>query len=111
MTAPVIALQVNARYDRHKRAKVGAMSDGTAAEIEQRLNDGAWLKPGEVATLFGRSRWAVDGWIKNGVRVKGERYYLGFRETPGGHRELDPDDVKKVLAAYHTRRTAEPQGE
>lgn len=84
------------------------MSDGTAAEIEKRLTDGDWLKPGEVAALFGRSRWAVNGWLKNGVKIAGERYYIGYRETPGGHRECDPEDIRTVLAAYRVRRTASP---
>lgn len=86
------------------------MSDETAAEIERRLNEGAWLKPGEVATLFGKSRWTVINWLKNGVKIGDERYYVGWRPTVGGHRELDPYDVTKALAASRalTRRTAEP---
>lgn len=82
------------------------MSDGTAAEIERRLNEGAWLKPGEVATLFGKSRWTVINWIKNGYRIGGERILIGYRESSSGHRVLDPDDVKKILSAYRVRRTA-----
>lgn len=108
MTSPVIAWQVNARYHRHNPTEARAMGDATAGEIEQRLNDGDWLKPGEVATLFGKSRWAVDNWLKKGVRIKGERYWIGYRETPGGHRECDPADIAKILAAYRVRRTAGP---
>lgn len=84
------------------------MSEGTAAEIEKRLNDGAWLRPGEVGVLFGKSRWTVINWVKNGYRLDGERYIIGYRETGGGHRELDPDDVRKLLDAYRTRRTVSP---
>jgi hypothetical protein len=70
---------------------------------------GSPLRPGEVATLFGRSRWAVIDWLKKGVLVNGERHFIGFRTSPGGHRELDPADVAKVLAAHRVRRTAEPE--
>lgn len=81
------------------------MGNGSAAEIEQRLNEGAWLRPGEVAVLFGKSRWTVINWIKNGYKAGGERITLHYHETGGGHRELDPDDVKRALAAYRTRRS------
>jgi hypothetical protein len=111
MGQPVIAWPVSAHYHRYNRTQARAMTNGTAADIERRLNDGAWLKPGEVAVLFDRSRWAVVGWLKNGLRIGGERYYLGYRETVGGHREIDPHDVRAALDAYRTvrqRRTAEP---
>jgi hypothetical protein len=109
MGYPLIACPPHGRYDRNGCNRAGAMTDETAAEIEKRLNDGAWLRPGEVATLFGRSRWAVIDWLKKGVLVNGERHFIGFRTSPGGHRELDPADVAKVLAAHRVRRTAEPE--
>lgn len=82
----------------------------TTAELEQRLDRGDWLKPGEVGVLFGKSRWTVINWITNGYRVGDgdERIYIGYRTSGGGHRELDPADVKRALAAYRRRRTAAP---
>lgn len=83
---------------------------GDAADIERRLREGAWLRPGEVGALFGKSRWAVDYWLRKGVKVRGEteRRMIGFRESPGGHRECDPADVIALLDAYRTRRTSAP---
>lgn len=84
------------------------MADEGVAEIEARLAAGEWLRPGQVATLFGKSRWAVDGWLRSGARMaNGERYFIAYRESPGGWRELDPEDVRKVLADYRTRRTGQ----
>lgn len=111
MAQPMIAWPLTARYDRYTYMRARVMGHETAADIERRLNEGAWLKPGEVAVLFNRSRWAVVGWLKNGLRIGGERYYIGYRETVGGHRELDPADVRKALTAFRaiqTRRSAEP---
>lgn len=63
-----------------------------AADIEAQLNAGAWLSPGRVAVLFGRTRYAVDDWLNAGK--------LRYRRTPGGHRELNPEDVRRLLDEY-----------
>jgi hypothetical protein len=86
------------------------MTTWGAADVEKRLNDGAWLKPGEVATLFGKSRWAVINWIKTGVKIGDERYRIEARPTTGGHRELNPAHVKAALDALRTAQggVAEP---
>lgn len=51
-----------------------------------------WLKPAEVASLFGRKRWAAINWMKSGK--------LGYRTDPSGYRECDPADVLKMLADF-----------
>lgn len=114
MTSPPIAAQPHARYDLYEKARVRAMADETAetaADIERRLREGAWLKPGEVATLFGKSRWAVDYWLRKGVKIHGqdERLMIGYRESPGRHRECDPADIVRLLESYRTRRTTAPR--
>lgn len=117
MRPGVIAHARYARYDRHTRNKAGKMPNtlGTAADIEQRLNDGAWLKPGEVGVLFGRTRWAVINWLKTGVDIDGQRYYFAWRKGTGGHREIDPADVQDALKAHRapreTHRAAERNSE
>jgi predicted site-specific integrase-resolvase len=62
----------------------------TAAEVQAKLDAGAWLKSGALAILFGVDRSTVDDWIGKGL--------LGYRRTVGGHRECDPADVRKLLA-------------
>jgi hypothetical protein len=84
------------------------MATPDPAEVEaaeRRLSAGAWLKPGEVAALFNTTRWSVDRWLRNGVRMGGQRWRIGFRETPGGHRECDPADIRRILALYRQRHT------
>lgn len=86
------------RYDLHNfHTEIGAMS-ADLADIEKRLNAGAWLRPGEVGALFGRTRWAVNYWMQTGK--------IGFRKSPGGHREADPDDVKRILAEHRQEHPA-----
>ena len=59
------------------------------AAVERQLDAGAWLRPGAVAKLFGVDRYRVDDWVKAGK--------FAYRKTPGGHRELDPRDVRREL--------------
>jgi hypothetical protein len=112
MTSPPSVTARHDRYDRHICTGVEIMAEDSAdaAGIERRLRTGAWLRPGEVGILFGKSRWAVDYWLRKGVKVRGEtdRRMIGFRESPGGWRECDPDDVSALLDAYRTRRTSTP---
>lgn len=62
----------------------------TAAEVQARLDAGVWLKSGALAVLFEVDRSTVDDWIGKGL--------LTYRRTPGGHRECDPADVRRLLA-------------
>lgn len=65
-----------------------------AAEIEQRLRDGAWLTPGEVAAVLGVDRRTVDRMLRADPPV------LRYQVKPGlgRHRECDPADVLRELA-------------
>lgn len=63
-----------------------------AAEIERRLDEGAWLRTGDVAVLFEATRQDVDHWIGAGK--------FRYRRTPGGHRLLHPEDVRRELDAF-----------
>lgn len=67
-----------------------------AAGQRARLESGEWLLPGEVAILFGLTRWAVNNWIKAGK--------IGVRLTPSGQRMCDPVDVGRLLAEYEQVR-------
>lgn len=68
------------------------MGEETAAEIRARLDRGEWLRPGQLAVLFGTTRTSIDRWIRKGV--------FTYRETPSGRRECNPDDVRRELAKY-----------
>ena len=80
----------------------------TPAQLEQRLQAGEWLRSGQVAKLFGMSRWTILYWLKNGVPLDGERFYIRFRESPGGWRLCHPDDVQRVLTAHRREHIAHP---
>lgn len=73
-----------------------------ADKIERQLNAGVWLSPGRVGVLFGRSRYAVDDWLNAGK--------IRYRRTPGGHRELNPDDVRQLLAEYRQEHGGADEG-
>lgn len=105
-TAAVIAYQCDDRYDRDEQTKAVKMAAPDPDEVERRLGAGEWLKPGEVAALFNTTRFSVDRWLRNGARMGGQRHRIGYRETPGGHRECDPADIQRLLALYRQRRTA-----
>lgn len=76
-------------------------TDEELAKIEERLAAGEWLPPGEVAKLFDVTRFAVAYWLKKGQTTYGP---LHFRSTPGGHRQCDPVDVRRMLAEYRKVR-------
>lgn len=66
------------------------------ATIEQRLDAGDWLLPGEVATLLGVGRTTMHRMLNDGT--------IAYRLQGGGTwRRCDPDDVRRVLA--ESRRT------
>jgi hypothetical protein len=101
-------IPVKARTVDDDRGQQAEQAEQLAEETERRLAEGAWLRVGEVALLFGVSRFAVDYWIKNGGTVNGERFFPTYRKTFGGWRELDPVDVKLLLDSYRKRRTGRP---
>jgi hypothetical protein len=69
------------------------MREHDLAELQRRLDAGEWLRPGEVAALLETTRASIDRWIRAGR--------LGYRSRgPGGHRVINPDDVRKELDAY-----------
>lgn len=79
----------------------------TPEDLEAQLRAGAWLRPGAVARVFsiGRrpeqpqiTRWTIVGWI-NANKIR-------YKQTPGGHRELSPEDVIALLDDYRRVRRA-----
>ncbi len=60
-----------------------------AAELERQVRSGAWLRPGQVATLLEISRKTVDRMLH------AEPPLLRYRFKPGSgkHREVHPADV------------------
>lgn len=75
------------------------MPDHDLADLERRLSAGEWLRPGEVAALLDTSRASIDRWIRAGR--------IGFRRRgPGGHRLLNPEDVRKELHEYRREHRA-----
>lgn len=85
---------------------------GTAAEIEKRLNEGAWLKPGEVGVLFGKSRWSAINWMTGkGVKLGSTYHRLRWKYSTGGHRIVNPDDVRAALKIFRDlQRPADSDG-
>lgn len=78
------------------------MSD-PADEIEQRLNRGEWLRPGEVALLLEVARSTVHNWLTRGR--------LRYRQRPvSGYRECHPEDVQQMLAQYRQQHPAADAG-
>lgn len=72
------------------------MTDERATEIERRLDAGEWLRPGDAGVLFGRNRFTVAYWLRKGL--------IRYRRTPGGQRECNPVDVRRLLDEYRTER-------
>ena len=52
-----------------------------------------WISTKQAAELLGVSQRTIQNWVDNG-KLKSSR-------TAGGHRRLNPDDVKHVLQAHH----------
>jgi excisionase family DNA binding protein len=52
-----------------------------------------WISTKQAAELLGVSQRTIQNWVDNG-KLKSSR-------TAGGHRRLNPDDVKNVLQAHH----------
>ncbi|MFD0576200.1 hypothetical protein [Dactylosporangium darangshiense] len=50
------------------------------------------------------SRGSIVYWLNHGISLEGSRFYIRFRESPGGWRSCNPDDVKRVLAAHRRER-------
>jgi hypothetical protein len=71
------------------------------AKLEQRLNAGEWLRPGAVAALLGLSRNTAHRMLVAGK--------IGYRLTPGGYRECDPADVRRLLDARRRLHHGEPE--
>jgi hypothetical protein len=66
----------------------------TLAQVEAQLAEGRWLRTGALAVLFGVDRTTIDNWIRAGM--------LAYTKTPGGQRECDPADVRRLLAERRT---------
>lgn len=75
------------------------------AALEDRLAADEWLTPGQVAVLVGMSRWAVDQWLSDGIRIEGEtaRWFPEYLRTPGGRRLVSPWDVRRIVAMCRQR--------
>lgn len=64
-------------------------------ELEQRLDAGAWLLPGEVAVLLGVDRSTV---IRAYLKPDPPRIRFRKRAGSGRYRECHPEDVRRELA-------------
>ena len=71
------------------------------AELEQRLDRGEELSPGEVATLVGLGRTTVHDLLESGR--------LAYTKTPGGHRRVQPEGVRELLAERRRIHGADPE--
>lgn len=72
------------------------------AKLATRLDDGEWLKLGEVAALAGIPRTTLNDWIKQG-RVK-----VRYRKTlGGGQRRFNPEDVRRIIVEVKEEHSAE----
>ena len=78
--------------NRPKQRSVAQLRAALAADPPE------WLKPAEVAALFGRTRWVAIGWMK----AKKIRYAT----DASGYRECNPVDVLRLLAEYDASRAA-----
>jgi len=61
----------------------------TPAQIEARLDAGEWLTSGQITTLLGRGRTTIWRRLQRGD--------IRSRQTPGGHSEWHPKDVRKLV--------------
>lgn len=69
---------------------------GTVEDLEARLDRGAWLLPGEVATLLGIDRTTV---IRAYLTPDPPKIRYRLRAGSGRYRECHPEDVRRELAA------------
>ena len=92
------------------------MSEQDPVEVERRLNQGEWLKIGDLMVLFGQlgkpaSRSAVDRWLRKGANFPNGRILIRYRIDPSGDRLCNPEDVAEVLAESRKIRSADyPEG-
>jgi hypothetical protein len=91
-----------ARYDLHTHDEARRMSrpKETQEDVERRLEADESLTPGQIALLLGMSRYSVDHWLKNGIRIKGyaEPWLPRYDTTVGGYRVVRPEVVRQILA-------------
>lgn len=88
------------------------MGEQDQAAVERRLNEGEWLKIGDLIVLFGASRSSVDRWINKGARFGKRRMLIRYKIDPSGERLCMPDDIRAVLAESRKIRSADdPEGE
>lgn len=85
------------------------MARSDATEIEKRLNDGEWLRIGDLMILFGASRSAVDRWLRKGANFPGGRLVIRYRVDPSGDRLCMPEDIQAVLAESRKIHSADDQ--
>lgn len=92
------------------------MSEQDQADIERRLNEGEWLRIGDLMVLFGRGgkpagRSSVDRWLRKGATFGTKRVAIRYTIDPSGDRLANPDDVKVVLEESRKIRSADyPDG-
>jgi hypothetical protein len=95
-------------YDLHTISEVRSMPrrKETVADVEALLAAGEMLSLGQIALLVGMSRYAVDHWLNDGIRVPGrlERWMPEYELTPGGHRLVPADAVRRIVEMRRMRR-------
>lgn len=72
-------------------------------QLRQAVQAGQWLTPGEAAVVLRLSRMTVHRWIAKG--------WIGYRQTPGGHRKCNPEDLQRLLATNARRHEDSPPAE
>lgn len=102
----LIAYPACRRYDHPNCNSADLIGVGVddKAELERRLDAGETLSTGEVAVLFETSRWTVDRIVREGTVIGGVKYTIDWT-TLGRNRELNPADVKAILAARRKLRS------
>ena len=91
-----------------------AMSDDQSTDdnpeqaARRRLDAEQWLRPTEVAILFGEDRFKINRWLAVGhVVIAGKPYPLSWRRRViGPYREINPHDVAAALTALDAARRA-----
>lgn len=72
------------------------MSDERDA-LEARLVADEWLEVPDAAVVLGVDKATLYRWLRDGVRVGGRRFTVGYREMLGGGRTCNPADVRTLL--------------